>query len=819
MPSYRFDRYELDSESRRLLLDGRDLVVGLRVFDVIAYLVNNRHRAIGRDELIAAVWGRTEAGDALLAQAVLKARRAFGDDGNAQHHIRTVPRFGYQWIAETQPLETSAPVAERAQRGRPGDVGGPGLAAREPPAPPSISTEPPRAISADLPRRPTRPRVLALLALLLLGLGLAVVVARRNALLVHAPFPVEGQPSPGLILVVPTQVQSTVAEDGWMRLGVMSLSAHVLGDVPGHTVVPDETALAAAAQAGAPADIARLRATTGADLVITSEASHVGKDWVLTATVFASDGGTQMVSAKATDPIAAAGGLAGNLHDLLSPEGSRSERESLPPDVLALDARMKAAILEGQNGRALALFDAAASDVATAPTAILLRAEALIQLGRTDEAVTILGALIDRAITTAPAPNWLASAWSALGDCELARGRADLAEAHFRRSLDLLGSNGDRRSSGLAWRGLGIAQIIRNDLDQAEASYLQARLELEPIGDRLVLARITDGLGYIAAQRGRMGDALLLYEQAASMGATFGANETELGSRLNMAQSHEYLLHHATALELLRTLLPRLHRLDYPALHRFGLVAYATTLAETGALTAAARELATLTEESASRVEHDAVVDVRLDEARVRFAMGDVEGALRQAEAVRASLDANSTADLRLETVALLLQAQTTRDETAARALMADVALWQPANASPPARVHALVAQAQWRARQGDGAAAADGYRQALALARAFGTPVVLRDAAVPYAQFQLAHADLDGARATGSTLGPYAEEDFASALLLARLAAASRNATLAGSYFTRARNLAGERWTAALAAEASAALNPPRSPPTLQDS
>jgi DNA-binding winged helix-turn-helix (wHTH) protein/tetratricopeptide (TPR) repeat protein len=805
MPSYRFDRYELDPGSRRLRLDGRDLAVGLRVFDVIAYLIENRHRAIGRDELIAAVWGRTDAGDALLAQAVLKARRAFGDDGNAQHHIRTVPRFGYQWVAATQPEPPAAARLLHAQGDDP--------ASAVPQQPATIAIRVPGLASGDA-RRPDRYRPLVVFALFMLGLAvMALAIRAGNDGRARPSSAPQGQPVTGLILVVPTQVQSTLAEDGWMRLGVMSLNAHVLRDLPGHTVVPDETALAAAAQAGAQPDIGHLRGATGAELVITTEAGRAGNDWVLSASVFAGDGTTQMVSAKAPDPIVAAGALAKNLRDLLAPGGIRDERESLPPDVLALSARMQAAILEGQNGRALALSDAAASEVAAAPAAILLRAEALIQLSRTDEAATILQALIDRAIVT-PAPDWLASAWSALGDCELARGHADLAEAHFRRSLQLLGDAGDRRRSGLALRGLGIAQIIRNDLDDAEASYLHARFELEPIGDRQVLARITDGLGYIAAQRGRMGDALLLYEQAATMGATFGPNETELGSRLNLAQTHAYLLHHAIALEQLRGLLPRLRRLDYPALHRFGLVAYATALAETGALSAASEELAGLAAESRADAEHDAVVDVRLDEARVLLAVGDVGGAIRQSEAVRASLDGHSAADLRLEVAALLMQAQMGHDQAAANALIADVALWNPANALAPARVHALVAQAQWRAREGNDAAASDLYRQAFALARAFGTPVILRDAAAPYARLQLSRADLDGARATASALGPYAQDDFASALLLARLAAANRDAMQARAGFERARSLAGERWTVELAREESTAIDSPGSPP-----
>ena len=72
----------------------------------------------------------------------------------------------------------------------------------------------------------------------------------------------------------------------------------------------------------------------------------------------------------------------------------------------------------------------------------------------------------------------------------------------------------------------------------------------------------------------------------------------------------------------------------------------------------------------------------------------------------------------------------------------------------------------------------------------------MLRDAAVPYAQFQLDAGAIDLARATASVVGPYAEDDFAIALLMARVAAATHDDALARSYFAQARRLAGERWT-----------------------
>jgi len=793
MPSFRFDHYELLPESRRLVRDGADVVVGLRVFDLIVYLIEHRDRAVGRDELISAIWGRTEAGDALLAQAVLKARRTFGDDGNAQHHIRTVTRFGYQWVAGTRVLD--APSVLVSDAAREDDARGA--------APPPAARMSRRAIAAA--------------AALVLALGVLVALfAQRDGLSSKAPAPPAAVASTtksvaGLVLVVPTRVQGNTGDDGWMRLGVMSLLVQALRDLPGHAVVPDETALAAIAQSG-PDDLARLRAETGATIVITSEAVRSGDGWSLGATLFGADGNAQMVGSRSTDAVTAGGALARDVRQLLADGDGGEEAEPLPPDVVALRARMRAAILEGQNGRALALYDAARADTAAAPALILLRSEALIQLGRADDAAAALQAFIEQA-NAAPATRWLGPAWSALGDCELARGRPTIAEAHFRRSLELLGSSGDRRAAGLAWRGLGIAQVVRNDLDDAEQSYLHARVELESTGDRLVLARITDGLGYIATRRGRMADALLSYEQAASMAAAFGANETELGSRLNIAQAHEFLLHHAVALERMRELLPRLRGLDYPALHRFGMVAYAGMLAESGAFGAAREVLAGLDAEAGAGAVDDAVVDVRLDEAQVLLEIGDIAAGLRRADAVRNGLGPDGAADLRLETAAVLLQLHLQADDASADALGADATLWQPANALAPSRVHALVARARWQARRGDDAAAAAAFTQAFELAQAFATPVILRDAAVPYAQFLLSHGDADGARRTASVLGPYAEHDFASALLLARVAAQVGDPALARSWFARAHGLAGERWSAGIAAEAAAAGSAPAGP------
>src|SRR5262249_7864902 len=99
-PVYRFGAYAIDPSARELRDDGALVTLSPKVFDVLTYLVEHRDRAIGRDELIAAVWGKLDVTDTQLGQTVLKARRAVGDSGDGQNVIRTIPRFGYRWIAD-----------------------------------------------------------------------------------------------------------------------------------------------------------------------------------------------------------------------------------------------------------------------------------------------------------------------------------------------------------------------------------------------------------------------------------------------------------------------------------------------------------------------------------------------------------------------------------------------------------------------------------------------------------------------------------------------------------------------------------------------
>src|SRR3569833_1173898 len=101
---YRFDDFTLNPATRELHRNGELVPLPARAFDCLAYLIEHRDRAVGRDELISAVWGRVEISNALLGHTIVRVRRCFGEANNDQHAIRTVPRFGYRWVLPVEEI-------------------------------------------------------------------------------------------------------------------------------------------------------------------------------------------------------------------------------------------------------------------------------------------------------------------------------------------------------------------------------------------------------------------------------------------------------------------------------------------------------------------------------------------------------------------------------------------------------------------------------------------------------------------------------------------------------------------------------------------
>jgi TolB-like protein len=99
---YRFGNFSLDTE--RLELRRSDTLVAIepQVFSVLVYLIENRDRVVGKDEMFSQVWQRRIVSDATLTSRINFARRAIGDSGRTQTVIRTFPRRGYRFTAAVE---------------------------------------------------------------------------------------------------------------------------------------------------------------------------------------------------------------------------------------------------------------------------------------------------------------------------------------------------------------------------------------------------------------------------------------------------------------------------------------------------------------------------------------------------------------------------------------------------------------------------------------------------------------------------------------------------------------------------------------------
>ena len=99
---FHFADYILDTGRRELRRGSDHIAVEPQVLDLLIYLMENNHRVVTRDDLIASIWGGRVTSDTTLTSRIYAARRAIGDSGKNQNLIRTIARKGIRFIGEVR---------------------------------------------------------------------------------------------------------------------------------------------------------------------------------------------------------------------------------------------------------------------------------------------------------------------------------------------------------------------------------------------------------------------------------------------------------------------------------------------------------------------------------------------------------------------------------------------------------------------------------------------------------------------------------------------------------------------------------------------
>lgn len=494
----RFGRFELNSDRRELTRDGDVVALESRVFDLLSYLIANRDRVVGKDELMDAVWPGRIVGEAALARAIMKARKAVQDDASQQAVIRTVHGHGYHFVAECS--DVTSPVAETpAESGSP--VTGPSIE--------GSSGSSARAVPAEL----------LAVTLLLAVLIVAVVMAlwRSNE---------AGTDQDALrMAVLPVIDRTGDAELSWSRLGLMSFARAQLADAPEFQTVRDSDVLALAEQqawdgplVGAAADqlfeqLIQVQGVTHALLLeLVSDVAGFRMNWALHEVGRDPRRGT-MVGAEGTQ--LAAGAVQAVYGDLLGRSRLASETPLVSADSFLNEAfsRGMALSLEGRCAEAERYFEVIIEEEPTAFAPRFELASCLRILGRNDEAEPLLLELADEQRALAQ-DEPLARALMVLGVLYNRTGRLELADSALTEALTFAESAHAWELAGRILQNQAILAEDRNDWAQSEALLDRSVLAYQRAGREVLPGNIASHRANLAMDQGRLAEGDVYLDEA-----------------------------------------------------------------------------------------------------------------------------------------------------------------------------------------------------------------------------------------------------------------------------------------------------------------
>ncbi|MEE8368810.1 MAG: transcriptional regulator [Thermoanaerobaculia bacterium] len=112
---YCFDNFEVDLGNARLLKSGEPVPVRPQVFRLLVFLIENRDRLVGKEELFEGVWEEPFVTDNALTRAIARLRRALDDDPREPRYIETAHSRGYRFLADVKPLSGRPPGVSRTK--------------------------------------------------------------------------------------------------------------------------------------------------------------------------------------------------------------------------------------------------------------------------------------------------------------------------------------------------------------------------------------------------------------------------------------------------------------------------------------------------------------------------------------------------------------------------------------------------------------------------------------------------------------------------------------------------------------------------------
>ena len=494
----------LDAALNELRRDDAAIRLEPKAIELLAFLAQRPAEVVGRETLLAAVWPGVVVGDDSLTQAVIKLRRALGDDAQRPRYIETIPKRGYRLIAAVGAVGAASarPVAAHATEVPAPAAGTAETGATMTTAIPDPSPGRPAISRSAGPRSAAgRRRVVAGAVAVLAILGLAVAwIPRPSDSVGTGNSDAREASAPPTVAILPLENLSGDPRREYFSDGVTQDIIAALGRFSTLRVMSPNAVAPFKARRPSPTDV---RAALGARYVVSGslresedrfrvavELSDAEKGVVLWSDRFEGKG-REIFDIQDRIVLQVAGALAGKVARL---EQERALAKP-PRDVLAYDQVLHARALlqnadRASNRQARALLEKA---VRLAPA----YAEAHVGLGQAEHQRAVNG--------------WVEDPGAALRQ----------AEDHLYRAIALNDPGAKARAHG----ELGMIHSARGQFEQALAE-ADAALDLNPND-----AYVHDRRGITLMYLGRLDEALASMKLA----ARFDPSVRGLGSEFSLA--------------------------------------------------------------------------------------------------------------------------------------------------------------------------------------------------------------------------------------------------------------------------------------------
>lgn len=89
----------VDKQTRMIKMDGKKLELTNKEYQLLVYLMDNKHRVVEREELLNEIWGYNFIGESRALDVHIRALRSkLNDDGHK--YIKTIRSVGYRFYEE-----------------------------------------------------------------------------------------------------------------------------------------------------------------------------------------------------------------------------------------------------------------------------------------------------------------------------------------------------------------------------------------------------------------------------------------------------------------------------------------------------------------------------------------------------------------------------------------------------------------------------------------------------------------------------------------------------------------------------------------------